>query len=83
MPTEVIPIRLEMVNAFILRGPSGYILVDAGIPGMSGRILEAMRTHGLAPRAAPHPDYPRAPRPLWQRGRGAGQDRRADRRAPG
>ena len=49
MPTEVIPIRLEMVNAFILRGPSGYILVDAGIPGMSGRILEAMRTHGLAP----------------------------------
>lgn len=49
MTTEIIPIRLGMANAFLLRGPSGYILVDTGAPGAAGRILEAMITHGLAP----------------------------------
>ena len=50
MPTEIIPIRLGMANAHLLRSPSGYILVDTGMPGSAGRILEAMRIHGLAPQ---------------------------------
>jgi len=49
MPTEIIPIRLGMANAFLLRSEAGYILVDTGMPGNSSRILEAMTIHGLAP----------------------------------
>jgi len=49
MPTEIIPIRLGFANAFLLRSETGYILVDTGLPGQAGRILEALTVHGLAP----------------------------------
>ena len=49
MPSEVTPIRLGAANAFLLRGPSGYIVVDTGAPGGAGRILEVRTTRGLAP----------------------------------
>ena len=49
MPTDIFPIRLRGVNAFLLRAAGSYIVVDTGAPGSAGRILEAMTVHGLAP----------------------------------
>jgi glyoxylase-like metal-dependent hydrolase (beta-lactamase superfamily II) len=49
MSTEIIPIRLGVANAYLVRGEGGYILVDTGTPGAAGRILETMTVHGMAP----------------------------------
>jgi len=49
MPTEITPIHLGMVNAYLVRGPSGYIVVDTGTPGSAGLILETMTVRGLSP----------------------------------
>lgn len=47
MYTEIIPLRLGMANAFLLRCAAGYILVDTGLPGNAGPLLEAMTVRGL------------------------------------
>lgn len=42
-------IRLLMVNAYLIRGESGAVLVDGGIPGMGGKLLARMQKQGVAP----------------------------------
>jgi len=44
----VVPLRLGMVNAFLLKG-EGNVLVDAGPPGSEGALLEACREAGVPP----------------------------------
>lgn len=42
------PVRLPfgLVNAFLIRGPQGDILIDTGLPGFAGRLLRQMRRAG-------------------------------------
>jgi hydroxyacylglutathione hydrolase len=50
-PTEIIRIPilpLGMVNAHLIRTPSGCILIDAGIPGSEGKIGRVLARHGLS-----------------------------------
>ena len=49
--TEIIRIPIlpfGMVNAHLIKGEAGSILVDAGIPGSEGRIERVLARHGLA-----------------------------------
>ena len=49
--TEIIPIPilpLNMVNAHLIRGDEGCILVDTGIPGSERKIEGVLSRHGLA-----------------------------------
>lgn len=45
-PTEIIPIRLKTVYAFLLKGEAN-VIVDCGIPGSCGTILKAMSENGI------------------------------------
>ena len=42
-------VPVSYVNAFLLDGPDGLTLVDAGLPGKEGVILDALRGLGRAP----------------------------------
>jgi hydroxyacylglutathione hydrolase len=48
MPVLVHSLRLAMSRAYLIECPAGLLLVDAGIPGEAGRILQAIRRHGSA-----------------------------------
>jgi glyoxylase-like metal-dependent hydrolase (beta-lactamase superfamily II) len=48
--SNVIPVSLGMVKAFILQGDRP-VLVDAGTPGNAGRILAGLKRHGVKPEA--------------------------------
>jgi hydroxyacylglutathione hydrolase len=39
----------KFTNAFLIRGDTGYVLVDTGNPGKADRILERLAKHGVAP----------------------------------
>ncbi len=41
----------KFINAFLIRGDPGYVLVDTGNPGKADRILERLAKHGVAPDA--------------------------------
>ncbi len=48
----IIPINIwpaNMINSFLIRGTHGHVLVDAGIPGSTDKILTATRKAGLDP----------------------------------
>ena len=47
--TEVIPLRLGTVNAYLLRGEDGSVLVDAGGPGAEARLESGLRQAGVQP----------------------------------
>ena len=50
--SQVTPIALgAMGKVFLVQGDSGAILVDAGMPGQAGRILDALAARGVAPEA--------------------------------
>jgi len=50
--SQVIPIPLgPMGKVFLVQGHAGAILVDAGMAGQAGRILDALATHNVAPEA--------------------------------
>ncbi len=40
-----------MGKVFLVQGASGAILVDAGMPGQAGQILDVLASHGVAPEA--------------------------------
>ena len=48
----IIPISIwpaNMLNCFLIRGTNGHVLVDAGIPGSTDKILKVTRQAGLDP----------------------------------
>jgi len=47
-------INLGFVNAYLLEGKDGLILVDTGIPGSPEKILEAVRSLGKQPADVKH-----------------------------
>lgn len=50
--SQVTPIALgAMGKVFLVRGDAGAILVDAGMPGQAGQILDALAACGVAPEA--------------------------------
>lgn len=52
MQSQVISITLgAMGKVFLVQGDAGAIMVDAGMPGQAGRILDALAAHGVAPEA--------------------------------
>lgn len=46
---DVIPISLGRVEAFLLKGNHGCILIDTGLPGAAPRILATLRSLGVDP----------------------------------
>jgi len=55
---QVVPglylINLGFVNAYLLEGKEGLILVDSGIPGSAKKILDAVRSLGKQPADVKH-----------------------------
>ena len=50
--SQVTPIALGALGkVFLVRGDAGAILVDAGMPGQAGQILDALAAHGVQPEA--------------------------------
>ena len=50
--SQVIPIPLgPMGKVFLVQGDAGAILVDTGMPGQTGHILDALAARGVAPEA--------------------------------
>ncbi len=50
--SQVTPIPLgAMGKVFLVQGDAGAILVDAGMPGQAGQILDALAARGVAPEA--------------------------------
>lgn len=48
--SQVVPIALgAMGKVFLVQGDGGAVLVDAGMPGQAGRILDALAARGVAP----------------------------------
>lgn len=47
---QVIPISLGMVKTYLIKGEVNSILVDTGIPGSAGKILEALAKNSVDPR---------------------------------
>jgi hydroxyacylglutathione hydrolase len=48
--SQVTPIALgAMGKVFLVQGDAGAILVDAGMPGQAGQILDALAAHGVKP----------------------------------
>lgn len=43
----LIPLRMGAVNAFLLTGERGHILVDTGTPGSAERIARELERHGV------------------------------------
>lgn len=45
------PIRISfgLVNAYLLRGEKGDVLIDTGLPGLASRLLRVMHHHGSSP----------------------------------
>ena len=47
---QVTPIPLgPMSKVFLVRGETGAVLVDTGMPGQGGQILDALAAHGVKP----------------------------------
>ncbi len=51
---NVYAISLTAVNAFVLKTNDGLILIDTGIPGSAGKILQAVRELGRQPADIRH-----------------------------
>jgi hydroxyacylglutathione hydrolase len=50
--SQVTPIALgPMSKVFLVRGEAGAVLVDTGMPGQAGQILDALAAHGVTPEA--------------------------------
>jgi len=48
--SQVTPIPLgPMGKVFLVRGETGAVLVDTGMPGQAGQILDALAAHGVKP----------------------------------
>lgn len=43
-------IRMGGVNAWLVSGNRGWLLVDAGMPGMERTLLRALKRHGISPK---------------------------------
>ena len=46
--TRISILPFGMVNAHLIRGAGGCILVDAGLPGSESKIEKALTQHGLS-----------------------------------
>lgn len=52
IPTSQVVVQIPLnpwLNVFLLRGSRGAVLVDAGMPGQAGQILDQAAAHSLAP----------------------------------
>lgn len=46
---EIVPIRLSMVNCYLLKTATGYVLVDSGFSWKRGALREALERSGCKP----------------------------------
>ncbi|MFZ5916811.1 MAG: MBL fold metallo-hydrolase [Chloroflexota bacterium] len=44
MPVKVHPLSMGLVQAYLIQGEAGLVLVDAGMPGFEQRVLQRMQT---------------------------------------
>lgn len=45
----VLTIKLGMARAYLVKGRDGWLLVDSGVPGIGGNIVEKMERRGVGP----------------------------------
>ncbi len=46
MATTVVPIRLSMVNCYLLKSSQSFVLVDTGFPWQRGKLRDALQKEG-------------------------------------
>lgn len=47
--SAIYTLKLGMALAYLLKGRDGWLLIDAGVPGTAGRIVQKMNAFGVAP----------------------------------